>query len=231
MVLLRTFYYAARNIWNYWKATKLDKIVDVKLRQNNKKIINIAIHGSLQNHASSFYDMFKWFDKKGILIVPIKYDYNLSLKQAAAAVKKQIHEVLKKSHAHKINIIAHSYGGLVARYYVQELGGSKVTNKLITIGTVHYGPKINTFKLFLLAKIPNLLKKEELAGSKITARLNKTDKFRNHVAIIGTADNLILPNLGYYKKARKNIYAKGVSHIGELHDSAVFEVILKEIKQ
>ncbi|MGC7872234.1 alpha/beta fold hydrolase [Desulfosporosinus sp. SYSU MS00001] len=43
------------------------------------------------------------------------------------------------THNAKFNIIAHSMGGLVSRYYIENLGGSDNVNKLITIDTPHWG--------------------------------------------------------------------------------------------
>lgn len=39
----------------------------------------------------------------------------------------------------KLILIAHSMGGLVARWYLDRLGGAAVTRKLITLGTPHRG--------------------------------------------------------------------------------------------
>ena len=39
----------------------------------------------------------------------------------------------------EIHIVAHSMGGLVSRYYLQELGGAKHCKTLITLATPHHG--------------------------------------------------------------------------------------------
>lgn len=39
----------------------------------------------------------------------------------------------------KVNLIAHSMGGLISRYYLQALGGQKNVNKLIMLGTPNQG--------------------------------------------------------------------------------------------
>ncbi len=39
----------------------------------------------------------------------------------------------------EIHIVAHSMGGLVSRYYLQELGGAKKCKTLITLATPHHG--------------------------------------------------------------------------------------------
>jgi pimeloyl-ACP methyl ester carboxylesterase len=42
----------------------------------------------------------------------------------------------------RIHIVAHSLGGLVARYYVQKLGGDTHVHTLVTLGTPHEGTRL-----------------------------------------------------------------------------------------
>lgn len=45
-----------------------------------------------------------------------------------------------------INLLAHSKGGLVSRYYIENLNGSyEAVDRLITLGTPHYGSDYSTF--------------------------------------------------------------------------------------
>lgn len=39
----------------------------------------------------------------------------------------------------KVNLVGHSNGGLVSRYYIENLDGSKHVNKLVTLNTPHWG--------------------------------------------------------------------------------------------
>ncbi|MGM0842256.1 MAG: S-layer homology domain-containing protein [Bacillota bacterium] len=39
----------------------------------------------------------------------------------------------------KVDLVGHSNGGLVSRYYIENLGGSKYVNSLITLNTPHWG--------------------------------------------------------------------------------------------
>jgi pimeloyl-ACP methyl ester carboxylesterase len=48
----------------------------------------------------------------------------------------------------RIHLVAHSAGGLVARYYVQLLGGSAYCDTLITLGTPHSGTRVAALGLF-----------------------------------------------------------------------------------
>lgn len=64
------------------------------------------------------------------------YDWRLSNFETAAALKAFI-EV--RSPNEKVNIVAHSMGGIVARIYIQELGGGNRVNNVLFLGTPHRG--------------------------------------------------------------------------------------------
>jgi pimeloyl-ACP methyl ester carboxylesterase len=77
--------------------------------------------------------------------VPFPYDWRLSNRASAAALKQMVEPMLERFRAQpgcsdaKLVFVAHSMGGLVARYYVDVLGGHEVTRKVITLGTPHRG--------------------------------------------------------------------------------------------
>jgi pimeloyl-ACP methyl ester carboxylesterase len=58
-------------------------------------------------------------------------------------LKSEIEKILKAYYGEdnwqnaKLNIIAHSMGGLIARHYIQKADGAKRVKRLITIGTPH----------------------------------------------------------------------------------------------
>ena len=54
-------------------------------------------------------------------------------------IKKKILEVIEKTGCEKVNIIAHSKGGLDSRYAISILGMDKYTASLTTISTPHRG--------------------------------------------------------------------------------------------
>lgn len=59
----------------------------------------------------------------------------------ALALKERIHEVLAQTGAEKVNIIAHSKGGMEARYIISSLNMSDYIASLTTISTPHHGSK------------------------------------------------------------------------------------------
>lgn len=78
-----------------------------------------------------------------------------SVADSAAELKTRIIEVLAETGAQKLNIIAHSKGGLDCRYAIAKLGVSEYVASLTTINTPHRGC---LFADYLLTKIPVDLK-------------------------------------------------------------------------
>ncbi|MBR5645576.1 MAG: hypothetical protein IKX23_02930 [Treponema sp.] len=73
------------------------------------------------------------------------------VKDTALEVKNRILDILKETGAKKVNIIAHSKGGLDSRYAISILGMEKYVASLTTINTPHRGTE---FAEYLLEKIP-----------------------------------------------------------------------------
>lgn len=64
-----------------------------------------------------------------------------TIERNAATVKENIQDTLAVSGAEKVNLIAHSKGGLEARYIISTLGMSNQIASLTTIGCPHHGSK------------------------------------------------------------------------------------------
>ncbi len=60
----------------------------------------------------------------------------------AEDIKKRIFEVMEQTGCEKVNIIAHSKGGLDARYTASTLGMGKYIASITTIATPHHGSQI-----------------------------------------------------------------------------------------
>ncbi|MFB7470882.1 esterase/lipase family protein [Kitasatospora sp. NPDC056184] len=90
-------------------------------------------------------------DRPGVPEVPVNlvefaYDWRLSCRYNARLLATRVDEALGRWRATapqragaKVRLICHSMGGLVARYWVERLGGAEVTRQLITLGTPHRG--------------------------------------------------------------------------------------------
>src|SRR5260370_337596 len=52
---------------------------------------------------------------------------------------RHVEDVMRISGAKRVHLVGHSLGGVIARWYIQELGGEKHVDTCVTIGTPHHG--------------------------------------------------------------------------------------------
>ncbi|MEV7088939.1 alpha/beta fold hydrolase [Streptomyces sp. NPDC093085] len=58
---------------------------------------------------------------------------------AAELLGRQVEELTARTGHRRVDVVGHSLGGLIARYYVQRLGGDARIRTLVTLGTPHEG--------------------------------------------------------------------------------------------
>lgn len=61
------------------------------------------------------------------------------IRTAAELLGRHVEEICARTGHREIDIVGHSLGGLIARYYVQRLGGDQRVRTLVTLGTPHNG--------------------------------------------------------------------------------------------
>ncbi|MCM2412243.1 alpha/beta fold hydrolase [Streptomyces sp. RKAG290] len=61
------------------------------------------------------------------------------IRTAAELLGRHVEEICARTGHREIDIVGHSLGGLIARYYVQRLGGDQRVRTLVTLGTPHAG--------------------------------------------------------------------------------------------
>jgi triacylglycerol esterase/lipase EstA (alpha/beta hydrolase family) len=62
----------------------------------------------------------------------------------AELVEKKVEEVYDR-HNERVNIIGHSMGGLDSRWYIEQNGGEKYVDTLVTLATPHHGTLTSRF--------------------------------------------------------------------------------------
>ncbi|MEV0169531.1 alpha/beta fold hydrolase [Streptomyces sp. NPDC050803] len=64
------------------------------------------------------------------------------IRTAAELLGRHIEEICERTGSTHVDIVGHSLGGLIARYYVQRLGGDLRVRTLVTLGTPHSGTRV-----------------------------------------------------------------------------------------
>ncbi|MEU2428821.1 alpha/beta fold hydrolase [Streptomyces sp. NPDC007861] len=64
------------------------------------------------------------------------------IRTAAGLLGRHIEEICARTGHTEVDIVGHSLGGLIARYYAQRLGGDRRVRTLVTLGTPHSGTTV-----------------------------------------------------------------------------------------
>lgn len=71
--------------------------------------------------------------------------------RSSAILAVEVQRVLSKFGAEKVNIVGHSLGGIITRYYLQKLGGWKYVHRAVYLGTPHKGVYLAALGIFTKA--------------------------------------------------------------------------------
>jgi triacylglycerol lipase len=91
----------------------------------------------------------KLFIKHGVEVYYGGTDAWGSIEKNAEILKSKIEAIMQEKKAEKVNIIAHSRGGLEARYLISTLNMEHAVASLTTISTPHHGVKVMNIALEL----------------------------------------------------------------------------------
>lgn len=160
-------------------------------------------------------------------------------RDAAASLNRFADSVRAQTGAAKVDLVAHSQGGMVSRYYIKNLGGAAEVDSLISLGAVHYGTAVaSAAKLLGLGSCVGIVGCQQMAiGSSFLNDLNAGDdtignvKYTNFVT---SMDEVILPYTNGYLhndgnntnvKIQSKCWARIVGHITLATDGTVYSGI------
>ncbi|MEU8763104.1 alpha/beta fold hydrolase [Streptomyces sp. NPDC048659] len=100
----------------------------------------VLLHGFVDNH-SVFVLLRRTLARHGREHVE-SLDYSpftCDLRTAAERLGRLVEEIRERTGQAEVDLVGHSLGGLIARYYVQRLGGDTRVRTLVMLGTPHAG--------------------------------------------------------------------------------------------
>jgi triacylglycerol esterase/lipase EstA (alpha/beta hydrolase family) len=157
----------------------------------------------------------------------------------SAALNNYADSVRAQTGATKIDLVGHSQGGLVGRYYIKNVGGANEVDSMISLGAPHYGTAVANIAAFLgLGNCLGIVACNQMAvGSTFLNNLNAGDDTIGTVHYTNIAsifDEVVVP----YKTAFLNndgnntnvrlqspCWARVVDHIGLPLDGTVYSGI------
>ena len=180
----------------------------------------VLVHGYLANR-STLLPLATYLRLRGLKPV-LAYDYRSSdgIEQAAIGLR----DFLKRSvRGGRIDLVCHSLGGVVARCYLQELGGARRVDRCITLSSPHRG----TYNAYW---VPSRVGRELRPDSELLARLEATRDRAAEVrftSIVAGSDNIILPRV--FAGGEDLVHLPDLGHIGMLFSPRVFSAVAERL--
>jgi len=154
------------------------KTGDIVRSVEKLRIINIDIlNGLIETLNANGYE-----ENKNLFVFP--YDWRQSIDLTASRLNQKILDVLSQTGAQKVNIIAHSLGGLVTKGYMKEYASQNKINKFVSIAT----PNLGAPKAFKVLKYGDNL------GVKVILSENRIKVISQNMPSIYE----LLPSAAYY---------------------------------
>ena len=133
--------------------------------------------------------------------------------ESAAVFATFVSSVLERTDADRIDIVAHSQGGLIGRYFIKNLGGDEAVDSLVSLAAPHYGTRAaNVADVLGFGSCAGIVACEQMAvGSTFLEQLNAGDDTIGDVVytnIVSRFDEVVVPYTnGFLRDADNNTNA------------------------
>jgi triacylglycerol lipase len=149
----------------------------------------LLVHGIMDNR--SVFTVFRRSLRRRGFGVVHAVNYSLftgDVRTAARELHDHIEQLRERTGSDKVHIVGHSLGGMIARYYVQCMGGSAVVDTLVTLGSPHAG----SLAAHLL---PTPLARQLRPGSALLQELARPAPFcpTRFLVVWSRMDQMVLP--------------------------------------
>ncbi|MFF7332880.1 esterase/lipase family protein [Streptomyces sp. NPDC090306] len=103
----------------------------------------VLLHGFIDNR-SVFVLLRRSLSEHGSRpVASLNYSpLTCDVRTSAELLGRHVEEICERTGSRRVDIVGHSLGGLIARYYVQRLGGDLRVRTLVTLGTPHSGTRV-----------------------------------------------------------------------------------------
>ncbi|MEV4662224.1 alpha/beta fold hydrolase [Micromonospora echinofusca] len=161
---------------------------------------------------------------------------------SARAFSSFVAQVRASTGAAKVDVVAHSEGGLVSRYFIKSLGGTSSVGRYVSLGTPQYGTYVaNIVKFLGLGSCAGIVACQQMSiGSSFLAGLNDGDDTPGTVrwtAVRTLQDELVRPvDNAKLADGATNVLIQSacplrvVGHLGLVLDGTTYTVIRQALR-
>lgn len=191
-----------------------DATVKTARRRDQRTVV--LIHGWLANR-SSLLPLAAYLRWRGVgNVLTFNYRSSEGVERAALRLRDWLRRSVRGG---RIDLVGHSLGGLVARTYLQQLGGARRVDRCITLGTPHAG----TYNAYWLAsRVGSELRPDSALLRRLRDSAAAARRVR-HVSIVAGSDNVVIPRV--FARHEEDVHVADVGHLGILFSPHVFRIV------
>lgn len=185
----------------------------------------IVLHGYAMNRAN-FVVLARRLGAAGLgPVLGFEYWSLGRTRSAALRLAEYVEEVLATTGATEVDLIGHSMGGVVARYYVTLLGGDGKVANLVTLGSPHAGTDISSIGLGAPAK-------ELFLNSTMLQRLEAAPRPKHtKVTVIWSRSDALVPGATNARiEGADEVLYDDLGHLTLLTDRRVADQVIARLR-
>lgn len=182
----------------------------------------VLIHGFFAS-AGVFRPMRqRLVDETGSKVASFTHAPGASIARIAKSLARIVDRVPKGCRVH---VVGHSLGGLVARWYVQELGGHERVAQTISLGSPFGGTEV-------ARRFPILVGRDLCRTSPVLARLRARAHEHEvpHTSIVGDGDVMVVPCESAIFPRGEVVVLPGRGHNSLLYDAESIATIVDRVR-
>ncbi|HVF73488.1 MAG TPA: alpha/beta fold hydrolase [Acidimicrobiales bacterium] len=147
--------------------------------------------------------------------------------EIAEQLKAHVDLVRSVTGAERVHVIGHSLGGLVLRWYVQELGGDATVATAVTVASPHHG----TVAAMLVRPLGETAK-QLLPGSPVIERLQRGARSTSvrWVSYYSNIDLLVQPSRSAVLEDAENVLIKDHGHLSILLSGRMAASVVEQLE-
>ena len=189
----------------------------------------VLVHGTFENQNFNWLALSPMLKNAGYCVYTFNYGANANtggiyyglgeIGASAGQLATEVTSVLSQTGASQVDIVGHSQGGMMPRYYINNLGGAQYVHMLVGLAPSNYGTTLDGLTtlgtdLGLLTSVNSSIVSgigeslvEQEVGSAFVTALNKTPTQPNvqYVVIETTHDEVVTPSTNAYLPAASNV--------------------------
>ncbi|MBK1782767.1 esterase/lipase family protein [Prauserella cavernicola] len=215
----------------------------------------VLVHGTFANRFNNWLSLSPRLADQGYCVFALNYggtpgnviQATGDIPTSAGQLAGFVDEVLAATGADEVDLVGHSQGGMMPRYYLKNLGGAEKVGTLVALAPSNHGTTLLGLSA-LLGVFPSDLVdvlctacRQQFAGSDFLTELNaggETDPAVDYTVIATTLDEVVTPYTSSYLESAPNVDNQTLQdscpgrlteHVGVAFDPAVHRLVFNAL--